>query len=620
MAILKVNFGEAYYELNNYEDAEKWIKTGLDIARESNFEPRVTGTLLTLGKLYIAKSEFEKAEECFSEAEKILERVQQKELKIELNYYYGKMYFEQEKYNLAAGKLEHAIEISKEIGSNKYLWGSMYYKALAEDKLGEAGESIETLKDAVGVLEVLGTKMAGGEEARKIFEQSETRLDVYQKIIELLINENRVEEALDYLDRANNDNMKMKFGIMKLTFNDESKNEALEKEQDLKNKLDQLNLELAKEKSKSEDRQSADLIKKLEDIQTVTEKEYMSFINTTVQNHPDLMNYFSSSVNPKEFRAAKRNIPDDMAALLTRPSFESSDKIELRGTATLEFSDDTPDNEERFKTISGELYNILIQPVADQIEKKEKLVIIPNGVLYYLPFQVLSFEENNNTLHYLIKDYEILYTNKLRFGFQYAENDNFRIVALGNADNSLPFAETEVNEIKDIYPDSKVYLCEEATRDKVINIPDDYNVLHLATHGVLDYNNFENSYLKLAPDPEHSDDVRLKIEDIYQIQNLDIYNIVTLSACETAVSFEMLEGWPVTTASAFLDLGVVTVIASLWSVDDEATNILMKKFYENLKTMDKLTALTNAQLELVNNPEYSHPFYWAPFLFIGDWR
>jgi CHAT domain-containing protein len=117
-----------------------------------------------------------------------------------------------------------------------------------------------------------------------------------------------------------------------------------------------------------------------------------------------------------------------------------------------------------------------------------------------------------------------------------------------------------------------------------------------------------------------NDDGRFRIEDIYKVENLDMYDMVTLSACETNVSFELLEGWPVTTASAFLETGVTTVVASLWNVDDKATNVLMRSFYENLKTMDKLDALNKAQLDMIHSPEYAHPYYWAPFMLVGQWR
>ncbi|MEZ5196628.1 MAG: CHAT domain-containing protein [Bacteroidales bacterium] len=661
LALVKSNIGVSYFELNEFEQAEEWLDKAMIIAQRGNIQPRMARIQVSRAKLYIRLQKYDLALTALMEADSILKATQEKELISGLSFFYGKLFYDQKEFAKASLKLQESIDLSKAIGSNKYLWNSLYYYALAQRELGNINVSIEYLIEAVKVLENISTKVAGGEEARKMFEKDENRLDVFQKVVEFLIEEERVDEALDYLNRANNENLKTKFGGINVEFADENKNDALKKEKDLKTKLDKVADEITKEKAKPDNQQSTALIEKLQEIQTVTEKEYISFINTTVQSYPDLMNYFSSSVNPKEFRAAKRNIPEDVAtllyligdgklyifvatrdsvdarvldinnqdlentirdfyALLTRPSFKVSDTTELRGAKTLMISEDTPDNEATFRSLSNSLYDLLLGPVIDEIKEKRKLVIIPNGVLYYLPFQVLGFKGENDQLRYLVEDFEILYTNKLRFGFQYVEMEQFKIVALGNADNSLPFAETEVNEIKNIFPDAKVYVRDEATVDKVINIPEDYNILHLATHGVLDYNSFENSYLLLASNPENNDDGKLRIEDIYQIQNLDLYNIVTLSACETAVSFEMLEGWPVTTASAFLDLGVGTVIASLWSVDDEATNMLMKSFYENLQTMNKLTALSKAQLTLMHNPKYNHPFYWAPFQFIGDWR
>jgi CHAT domain-containing protein len=283
-------------------------------------------------------------------------------------------------------------------------------------------------------------------------------------------------------------------------------------------------------------------------------------------------------------------------------------------------ADEAADNQGKFYQASEDLYRALIEPVEGEISSKKRLVIIPNGVLYYIPFQVLGYAENDSLFHFLIEDFEILYTSELNFSEDEETDFNRKIYAMGNADSTLPYAEKEVIEIKSIYPDAMVYVRDSATRDKVINIPVEYNILHLATHGILDYNSFENSYLIMAESKEGAEDGKLSINDIYQITNLSTYDMVTLSACETAVTFEMIEGWPVTTASAFLDLGVVTVIASLWSVDDEATNILMKNFYENLKSMGKLEALHYAQIEMIQNSEYSHPYYWAPFLLIGDWR
>lgn len=148
----------------------------------------------------------------------------------------------------------------------------------------------------------------------------------------------------------------------------------------------------------------------------------------------------------------------------------------------------------------------------------------------------------------------------------------------------------------------------------------DFNILHLATHGVLDYSNADSSYLVLASDPSNNDDGKLTIAQIQSITDIDRFRLVTLSACETAVIREVAEGWPISTASAFIEMGVPTVIATLWQVDDKATRLLIDKFYDNLKTMDKVQALQQAQAYLRKQPGYDDPYYWAPFQLVGLWN
>jgi CHAT domain-containing protein len=78
----------------------------------------------------------------------------------------------------------------------------------------------------------------------------------------------------------------------------------------------------------------------------------------------------------------------------------------------------------------------------------------------------------------------------------------------------------------------------------------------------------------------------------------------------------------VTLSNAFKVAGVPTTIASLWEIADRSTALLMEDFYKNLKNnkMDKLDALRQAQLTMLSNDQYSHPYYWAPFILIGNWQ
>jgi CHAT domain-containing protein len=98
-------------------------------------------------------------------------------------------------------------------------------------------------------------------------------------------------------------------------------------------------------------------------------------------------------------------------------------------------------------------------------------------------------------------------------------------------------------------------------------------------------------------------------------------NLVTLSACDTALS--KIQGGDdlVGLSRGFIYAGTPSLLATLWKVDDRSTAVLMERFYTNwIKGMSKAEALREAQLSLKAMPQYKHPFYWAPFVLIGDWK
>ena len=137
----------------------------------------------------------------------------------------------------------------------------------------------------------------------------------------------------------------------------------------------------------------------------------------------------------------------------------------------------------------------------------------------------------------------------------------------------------------------------------------DFDILHFATHGVMDASSPMFSSLIFA-------DKRLNTYEIFGL-NLNAY-LVCLSACKTGIGEEANGDELVGLSRAFIYAGTSTICSSLWDVSDVATSELMKKFYENLKNNDKGRALKLAQLEIMK--KYRHPFFWAPFVLTGDWR
>jgi CHAT domain-containing protein len=185
----------------------------------------------------------------------------------------------------------------------------------------------------------------------------------------------------------------------------------------------------------------------------------------------------------------------------------------------------------------------------------------------------------------------------------------------------LPQAQKEVQNIAKVFPTAQVLSGAQATKI-TLQGTDSLNrrVLHFATHGVLNATRPEKSYIQLAPGAA-PDDEKLTVGEVYGL-DLNKVDLVTLSACQTALGERNPDGSEITSlAEAFSGAGAPSVIASLWSVADDSTAQTMVAFYEQLAGgKSKAEALQSAQLKVMRSAQYAHPYYWAPFVLMGDWR
>ena len=275
-----------------------------------------------------------------------------------------------------------------------------------------------------------------------------------------------------------------------------------------------------------------------------------------------------------------------------------------------------------FQKISLELYSDLFAQVKNIIgEGIKNIQIIPSGWLYYVPFQALIYRVDQ-TPHYLIEKYNFTYQNANTALATLTRNPfrhhHYSILAFGNPDGSLPNAAEEVQAIHKEFPESStIFLGKDASEKALFENSGNFNILHFATHARLNIFNTLKSYILLAPSPPY--DGKLTREDIYKL-DLSSVELVTLSACETAVGEKVPKSEVENIANAFLRRNVSSVVASLWPVSDVSTKELMLKFYANLKTKSKSEALREAQLYLLKNTYYNNPYYWAGFILMGDWR
>lgn len=278
-------------------------------------------------------------------------------------------------------------------------------------------------------------------------------------------------------------------------------------------------------------------------------------------------------------------------------------------------------NKRRLK-LSQQLYDWLIEPaeaelVANQIET---LVFVLDGSLRNLPMAALYDGEQ-----YLVEKYSVALTPGMQLLNPTASKERqLEAIVAGVSESNagfdaLPEVKTEVEEISQTVP-SQSLLNQEFTsqnfRQQLTQTSS--SLIHLATHGQFS-SNPEQTFIVAWGD-------RLKVKDFDNIlqareTSIDVepIELLVLSGSQTAEGDERaalgINGIAVRS-------GARTTLATLWSVKDRSTTALMNQFYEQLTTADSVTkaqALRTAQIDLIHSDNYNHPYYWAPFILVGNW-
>jgi CHAT domain-containing protein len=264
------------------------------------------------------------------------------------------------------------------------------------------------------------------------------------------------------------------------------------------------------------------------------------------------------------------------------------------------------------------------------LRTKKRLLIVPDGPLWELPFQALV---SPNGKH-LIEESTVFYAPSLAAAREMralprARTDPSRtVLAFGAPARSAvslpvpPEASRELREVGRIYGDkiAAVLLGDQADKPRWNAEAPNYRILHVATHGVLDNNSPLSSFLdlnRLAGDTE--DNVIAAREILRMSLRADL---AVLSSCEMALGEYRYGEGMIGMSWAFMIAGTPTTVVSQWKADSASTSELMVAFHKNLMShpdfSGKADALRGAALELLQKPVYKHPFYWAGFVVIGD--
>ncbi|MFP5288325.1 MAG: CHAT domain-containing protein, partial [Thermoanaerobaculia bacterium] len=287
---------------------------------------------------------------------------------------------------------------------------------------------------------------------------------------------------------------------------------------------------------------------------------------------------------------------------------------------------------------ADELGAMLLGPVQELLAG-QPLLIVADGALQYLPFGALPVAGDGRAL--LVDRHEVTslpsasalaVLRRELAGRSPAPrtlaviaDPVFRVEDSGMALARLRFSKEEAEAIASLIPEPQLYkaLGFEASRDAVVGgrlAP--FRMVHIASHGLIDSRRPELSTIVLSLVDERGKPRNgfLRLHDIY---NLELQaDLVTLSACRTALGQEIRGEGLVGMTRGFMYAGAARVLASLWSVDDRATSVLMKSFYRHMISggLSPAAALRRAQSEMAHSPRWSSPFYWAGFSLQGEWR
>ncbi|MBR8839910.1 MAG: CHAT domain-containing protein [Stigonema ocellatum SAG 48.90 = DSM 106950] len=270
-----------------------------------------------------------------------------------------------------------------------------------------------------------------------------------------------------------------------------------------------------------------------------------------------------------------------------------------------------------FLPVSQKVYDWVMRPIARDLANHQikNLVFVLDGSLRNIPMGAL-----HDGKQYLVENYNIALTPGLQLlNPQPLSRTKLQVIA-GGLSEGLPFVKNELDEIKLKIPATQVLLNERFTTNAIENVIKSLRapVVHLATHGQFSSKE-EDNYIPTFDD-------KLSVTELSQLikaratNQRGVIELLVLSACKTAAGDKRAA---LGIAGIAVRSGARSTLASLWAVDDEATAKIMGEFYKDLNrpNITKSEAFKLAQLTLLKDPsgQYQHPYYWAPYVLVGNW-
>jgi CHAT domain-containing protein/Tfp pilus assembly protein PilF len=603
-----VSLGYAFNSISNVDKAIVYLRRSLQMTTKLNDRRGVAHSYVFLGDAYRSLFKYNLSIDCYNAAIAVTKEIGLKSTESNSYINLGMIYYDIQDYQKSIYFARRALSIKNRIGdlhgqslSNKIL-GASYIQV---KKLNEA---FIHLKESIRLSETIGSSVI--QEKNKIGYYGISSSS-YEYIVGLCLETNRYSDALEYAERSRS---KAILDVLKKT--DLATSISIpENKKALTNPLLIQEATLNKEILDIQNSPSIRNSEIMNDLLWRREKLYKKL-------KPIIPQYVSlRTAKPLVLEEIQKLLRDTKATLVEY--FLAQNKIFIfivesnnLHAKTVEISEEKflnclknyekevqyyPEHKKSEKIFTNDwqdLNEYLIDPISEYIRRSKLICFVPHGNLHYFPLHALSADGD-----YIIKNHPVSYSPSASLLQFYTSTGS------GTLKNGAIFGVDFPQEAKDVTNVLKGKLCLNASKSQVMdNLSND--ILHFSCHGYFDKGNPLASGVQLK-------DSNLTAEEIFTLRIRT--ELVTLSACQTGLSENEPGDELIGLSRAFVYAGVPSLVVSLWDVSSYTTRELMIEFYTNLKNGDeKAIALQNAQINIMER--YEHPFFWAPFILIGDWK
>ncbi len=684
------NIASVLYRSGNYTEAESlWTKT-LNI-----LERRLPGSLSTaralhnLGEARKARSDFEAALRFFRAALDIEKKAAPFSAQtVTTLWQLGVSLRELSRHEEALIAQNDAVTISQQVPLAESIQAqALYEQSITLKRLGKSDKALQSLRAAVGLIETQADRIIGTDDNRIQFRSRFSHY--YRDYIHTLIAHGKETDAFEAQELFLARSLASLFAERDLVDRDAPAHLEASRIR-LAAKYDAIQESLAKAYDANDGARVEELRKALREVRD----QQSQLISLLRHSSPHLSNLRHPI--PLTVAGAQKTLDAGLLALSFNVNTDSSILFALMSDGTFRVHRINIAKEELRRRISrfinliterplslrrealhilaSMLYDLLLAPVADLLNRSERILIIPDGPLHELPFAALvksestSLKGNNSEFFGEYRPFHIassLTTNNLRRSFHtgrpaaIGENlvafgdpeyrgthdeglidDPYARAAFGAASFApLPWSRVEVQRIAGLFPGrAKTFLGNNATEKaaKFALSTGSYRFVHFAGHGYLDDEIPRNSAIALTVPrifEYGSENGLLQAWEILEQLHLNV-DLIVLSTCESGLGKEMGGEGLIGLTRAFQYAGARSIMASLWKISDRTTSEFMARFYRRLKAgIAKDEALRATQKEFIHetikiNDEKgepvalstSDPYYWAPFQIYGEWK